>query len=249
MADTPAAAQRFAAICPHCEKTIMVREAWVGREVQCPHCSKVLRVPPRRPDGRPALAEAAEARQRRGFTFSCGRCGSLLEAHAGLSGQVSTCPTCAARFEIPRTAADGAAVGAARLLDTDTQDPTPMHAYAASGHLAPTLHRRPDGELEIACPRCRARCAVDASLCTACGAPFTIDTAPNISRSRVDGWATSSLVLGVISLFVFILIVPGLLAVLFGLMSVWTGTPSNKALAGIVLGLVSLVAAMALLLM
>ncbi|MBW7903974.1 MAG: hypothetical protein LC135_14500 [Phycisphaerae bacterium] len=238
----PRAADRFLLLCLRCERRVLARDEWIGREVQCPHCGAVLLVPPRAPDDRPVMAAAPSVAPRRNFTFSCQRCGCLLEAHTGLSGQAGSCPTCAVRFYVPHINPDTGMPFPTRLLDTEQADPTPMHAYAASGHQAPQLRRRPDGEMEIECPRCHARCPVDAHTCKACGTPFTMDAAPTMDKIRTDSRATAALILGILSVPFFFTVVTPVLAVIFGLISVFSpgGEVSPRAIVGLVLGAIAL---------
>jgi hypothetical protein len=118
-----------------------------------------------------------------------------------------------------------------------------MHAYAASGHQAPRIHRLPDGALEIECPRCGRRCAITANNCSACGVPFTIEGVPTARSVRGDAFGTAALVLGILGVPLCVLFVPSGLAVIFGLLS-WfrqpTHRPSGIALAGLILGVLAL---------
>jgi len=244
---TPAdadAASRFTLICIKCERPLVARRGWVGGEVRCPHCAAVMCVPPPHADGSPvrgALPPLATRQQR--FSFACPRCESLLESQPALGGQTGRCPTCGARFVVPRSNLYAGAVPRAALIDADDQDPTPMHAYAASGLQAPRIHRQSDGTLEIECPRCGRRCTITANNCSACGVPFTIEGVPTVRSVGGDKWATAALVLGIVSLPLCMLFVPAALAVIFGLTS-WfrqpARRPSGPALAGIILGAVSL---------
>ncbi len=160
-----------------------------------------------------------------------------------MSGQSGCCPTCAAQFEIPFIDPRSGAPQPARLLNTDVQDPTPLHAYAASGTQAPKIIRLDDNILQIECPRCAQRCDIDVNNCPNCGVPFTIEGAP---RAEADAGTTLgywSMTLGIISIpFCFLLVVGGA-ACLLGLAS-WLRSASDRprgpAIAGIALGLISL---------
>jgi DNA-directed RNA polymerase subunit RPC12/RpoP len=238
------AASRFTLICLKCDRPISARPDWVGREVRCPHCAAVMCVPPPRADGQPvrgALPPLATQEQR--FSFACPRCASLLESHPAQCGQTGRCPTCGARFVVPRTVSHYGPPQQATLLDRDDQDPTPMHAYAASGHQAPKIHRRPDGTPEIECPRCGHRCDIAANNCSSCGIPFTIEGVPTARGGSGHTLATAALVLGIVSIPLCALFVPAGLAVVFGVISWFRQSlrrPSGAALAGIILGTVSL---------
>ncbi len=238
------APQRFTLVCLKCERTILVRAAWIGQEVRCPHCAVVMCVPPPREDGRPvrgALPPLVTREQR--FSFACPRCESLLESQPALAGQNGRCPTCGARFVIPRFSVREGGIPRAVALDTDAQDPTPMHAYAARGDQAPRIHRGSDGTLQIECPRCGRRCEITADNCSACGVPFTIEGVPTVRTMGGDAVGTAAMVLGIVAVPLCALFVPGAVALLLGLTS-WfrraTRRPSGQALTGIVLGLLSL---------
>jgi len=235
----------FLTVCTRCDRPLTVRREWAGREVQCPHCASVLRVPPAPADERAVPAQAPGLRARFRFNFGCPRCRTLLEAHTGMCGQTASCPTCAARLVVPDVDPRTGLPREVALLDTNDQNPTPLHAYAASGDQAPQIHRLPDGQLVIECPRCQTRCPVDADSCPACAAPFTIDAAPTASSHATESWAATALVLGIVSLPLFFLLVPGGLAVLFGVLSLRSSglhSPSRFALAGLILGIISLLA-------
>lgn len=240
---------RFTMLCLKCERRIIARSSWIGVEVQCPHCAATMRVPAPRPDGQPVRASPPllVMRQHR-FSFSCPRCESLLESQRLMSGQTGRCPTCGAHFVIPELDSSGDPY-AAELIDRNDQDPTPMHAYAASGHQAPRIHRQPGGALQIECPRCSRRSDITANNCAGCGVPFTIEgvpTAPIVAGSRL---ATASLVLGIVGIPLCILVLPGLLATVFGMLAAvrrsGRGVP-GQAWAGMILGGISLALAMVL---
>ena len=246
-ADAP---QRFTMLCVKCECPIIARTAWIGTEVRCPHCSAIMSVPPPREDGRPVRAAPPPllSRQQR-FNFACPRCESLLETQVSLFGQPGCCPTCGARFLIPWIDNRSGAPPAAKLIDANDQDPTPMHAYAASGHLAPRLRRLDDGALRIECPRCGGQSEVTANNCSACGVPFTIEGVPTARGGAGSALATASLVLGLLAIPLCMLIVPGLVAAILGFVS-WLRQPgkrpSGQALAGIILGVLGTAAGFAI---
>ena len=246
-ADVP---QRFTMLCLKCERSISARTAWIGTEVRCPHCSAVMHVPPPREDGRPVRASPPPllSREQR-FNFACPRCESLLEAQVSTFGQPGRCPTCDARFLIPRIDLRSERPPAAKLIDANDQDPTPMHAYAASGHLAPRIRRLGDGTLHIECPRCGGQSDITANNCSACGVPFTIEGVPTARTGAGASLATAALVLGVLAIPLCMLIVPGLLASGLGVAS-WLRQPgrrpSGQALAGMILGVIGLAAGFAI---
>lgn len=236
-------AERFTILCLRCERAILARAEWVGREVRCPHCSSVLRVPPRPPVPQIVRAEPPRLAPRRLFNFPCPRCACLLEASTGAGGDVGSCPTCAARFRIPTVDPLSGLPGPAELIDSERTDPTPLHAYAASGHQAPQIRRRADGVLEIKCPRCGSSNPIQADACASCSAPFTLESAATTARIQSEGLASAALVVGLLAIPTFFLVVPGLMAVVLGLACLWrgpTGVILRRGLAGLVLGLVSL---------
>lgn len=238
------ASRRFTLICPKCERPIAVRAAWIGTEVRCPHCSAVMGVPSPRAGGQPVRGSLPGLTlQQHRFSFICPRCESLLESQPEQSGRTGTCPTCGARFVVPPYQGARDVLRPAALIDSDDQDPTPLHAYAASGHQAPRIHRGADGTPEIECPRCGRRSDITANNCSACRAPFTIEGVPTVQTVQGDALGTASLVLGIVGIPLCALLVPAGLAVVLGLAS-WLrrsrSRPSGHALAGIVLGLASL---------
>lgn len=249
MAESPATSgpDRFVVLCLRCERRVLARDEWIGTDVRCPHCDAIMRVPPRALDNRPVLAGAPSVAPRRNFTFPCARCGCLLEGHTGITGREAGCPTCGARFLVPGVNTVTGMPDAATLLHVEPADPVPVHLYGGAGHQAPQFQRRADGELEIECPRCRARCPVESDACAACGAPFTLEGAPTIDKLRGDSRATAALVCGIVAVFGgFLLILPPLLAIGLALMSLLTVGPSGsrqgagivaRAIIGLVLGL------------
>ena len=245
MSDSEAnSAEYFTVICRRCERPILAQRSWVGREVQCPHCESVLRVPPPAAAGHSARAGAPSVTPRRRFNFACDRCGCLLEAHTGMCGQAGRCPTCSARFTVPYLSPHTGLPLKPVALDGEKGDPTPLHAYGASGHQAPKIIRRQDGTQAIECPRCQAQCPIDAVGCSRCGTPFTLEAAPSVRTMSRDTHAAAACALGIVSLITFFLFVPALLAIIFGLLSLRSGFGTGRvrasAVAGIVLGVLSL---------
>lgn len=231
-------------MCLRCDRPVIARREWVGREVYCPHCYSVIRVPEAPADGRPVQADAPNVSTRLGFNFACPRCACLLEANTGMSGQLGTCPTCAARFHIPYLHGRSGRPQKAELVEGGVADPTPLHAYAASGHQAPRIVRTDGGGAVIECPRCNAHNAIDADTCAACGAPFTMEAAATVGKLRRDRRAVGSLTLGIIGLLAFPLMLPAAAAVWLGLGSVmFAGSDRRSVLAivGLALGLLSLI--------
>ncbi len=232
---------RFRVVCIRCDRPMSARPEWVGRDVRCPHCDCVVKVPPRRDDGLPVRSSAPSLGHKRYFNFACARCGCLLEGHTGMIGQAAHCPTCAARFVVPGVNSAGQPDRAALLDERDAQDPTPMHAYAASGDDAPTFERLKTGEMVIVCPRCRAHCALDAQACSACQAPFTMDAAPTTQKIGGAADAIGAVLAGGLSLFLFPLVLPSVLAIWLGCRGLLRGGGSvASASGGIGLGILTL---------
>jgi uncharacterized paraquat-inducible protein A len=233
---------RFGLVCLHCERTMLAREEWVGWEVMCPYCQAPLRVPDVPIAGRAARGTRPKSGPKKVFNFPCPRCECLLEANTGMSGQTGTCPTCAAHFHVPYVSRWGDP-DAATLVDHEVTTPTPLHAYAASGHQAPEFVRGPDGLHAIQCPRCRAHNSLDADSCHACQTPFTMEAAPSTQSIRRRGANSAAAVLGVVSLFLFPLFIPALMAIALGLSAVISPAMGGKlwgAATGIVLGICSM---------
>ena len=244
-------AQHYRVVCLRCNRTFLARSAWTGRDVECPHCSSVLSVPAPSEDGRPVRAGAPSVVPKKRFNFACARCECLLETNTGMSGQTGRCPTCAAQFIIPYVNPHSGVADRARLVESEVDDPTPLHAYAASGHQAPRIVRLDTGENVIACARCGAQSEIDADLRAGCGVPFTIEATPSIGSIESDSRAVASLVLGIVGLPLTFLFVPAALAVIFGFSSLrragGVGVP-KMAVAGIILGVISLALALILVL-
>jgi DNA-directed RNA polymerase subunit RPC12/RpoP len=239
----PDAQDCFTLLCLKCGRPIAAQRGWVGQEVQCPHCAAPLCVPPPRDDGQPVRAIPPRIVPPLRFNFACPRCESQLESDTGPMGQVGKCPTCGARFVIPRFSPGTGVSDVAKLIDANDQDPTPMHAYAASGHQAPRIRREADGTLKIECPRCGHPCDVAADNCAACGVPFTMEGVPRTRLGGGSALATASLVLGLLALPLCLLLVPAALAVALGLTSWlrrWERRPAGQAIAGMILGIISL---------
>ncbi len=186
------------------------------------------------------------------FRFTCTRCESVLESQTDLCGQPGKCPTCATEFIIPLFDPQTGALGELTNLSGQPQDPTPVHAYAAAGARAPEIIRDEHDEPYIRCPRCEARSPVDANRCEACGLPFTLEGVTHDAvPGSANGYAVASLVLGILGLPCFMLVIPQILAVVFGIVALTqharsrTTAGRGMAITGIVLGVVGLVITMA----
>jgi hypothetical protein len=244
MASDPAAAtDEFVIVCVRCDQRLIAQRAWIDREVQCAHCRCALAVPPPRHDGEPVIANLASSAREHTFNFACKRCRSVLESSPNLSDEPGRCPTCGARFRIPRFDFRTGLPDDYVLLDSNEQDPVPMHAYAASGQQAPEIVTRADGQPQIRCRRCGSLCAITANSCPACGVPFTIEGAAGSPVGRDDARAIAALVLGIVSLPLCAIFVPAILAMILGISSIARGSAENRrsgaAIAGAGLGLFS----------
>lgn len=252
MATEPGQNERYPVICPHCGRQVMVRAEWLDRDVQCPLCSHFLCVPQPSSDGYPPRAEPAtgggslppgpNVRVRGGvrFNFGCPRCQALLEARSDAAGQSARCPTCNAEFPIPELDPYTGKPMRLQLVDGERQDPTPMHAYAASGHQAPRIVRADDGTPLIECRRCKQRTEISRNNCTHCGAPFSTEGVSLETGKPGERLATVALILGICSVPAFCVPV-GPIAVICGMGSWLRSThtwPTGTALAGMLLGLV-----------
>ncbi len=237
-------AARFTFGCLRCDRPVTADRSWAGKEVRCPHCSSIQKVPQAGGDGEAVRGNTPNLTAKRYFNFVCKRCRSVLEAHTGMCNQQGHCPTCDAFFVIPpvdpRT---GIPTGQADPGD-DPQNPTPVHAYAASGDQAPEIVRDDNGEAVIKCPKCNAYNDMDVNGCAACGMPFTIEGAAVIHQSFFTaGSGTASMILGLISIPACMFFIPGLLAITLAWMQRRdspTGTWPPSALVGLILGLISL---------
>jgi hypothetical protein len=138
-----------------------------------------------------------------------------------MSGGTAHCPTCGLRLTIPFIdPASGLPLPAPPADPTEFEDPTPLHAYAASGALAPQIIRRPDGTAVIACAGCGAENEMDADRCTACGAPFTLEAAPTGSGSHLRAVELGAVTLGSIglaSVYLPFLLLPAVLGMVLGI--------------------------------
>jgi len=217
-----------------------VQIGWVGREVRCPHCGLRQTVPPLRDGGRLPRGGLPPPSVQQRLSFACPRCRALLESRADRVGQIGHCPTCGTRFRVPGIDPNTQRPELAVAIDGQDEDPTPMHAYAAAGYLAPRIHRLEDGTCQIECPRCAARCDITANNCHQCGMPFSTEGVPTASRSVNDRLGTASLVLGILGVPLCPLLVPGVAAIILGLAS-WLrrpgGWPRGHTLVGLLLGL------------
>lgn len=218
--------------CPFCRSGTAVMAVQIGQSMRCPHCHETFQVAmpssaPGVPIGRP-------------FSFMCAQCSSRLEAHAGMVGQRGQCPTCGVEFTIPAPFGKGFRVGG---TEPENEYAQPVHAYAAAGDKAPRILRGPDGKQAIECPRCKRLNEPNRNNCSLCAMPFTLEGAEGGSApSQGNGLATASLVLGIVGVPGSFILVPSLLALVFGFLSLRGqtaegGSPGRgSSIAGTVLG-------------
>ena len=171
--------------------------------------------PPRPQFGTAALGASRPSVGKR-YGFNCGYCSSRLEANESMAAQEGQCPTCGNNITIPILDRYG------RLIDPKTrqiikQDPHPVHAYAAAGERAPVILRAKDGKQQIRCPRCQATSPITANNCKGCGMPFTMEGTTLEAAGTSNGFCVASLVLGIIGLPAACVMIPSILAIIFGI--------------------------------
>lgn len=246
--------------CHVCRTRLSAEDAQGGQLVRCPTCLTTMRVPvtaPAQPlkvsvgalagtEALPRTGTPFSSLQRGGvrYGFNCGYCSSRLEATEAMGGQEGQCPTCGNNITIPIRDRYG------RLIDPKTrqiikQDPHPVHAYAAAGDRAPQIIRSDDGKQNIRCPRCNAMSPISANNCKGCGMPFTMEGTTVESGGASNGFCVASLVLGIIGIPAGCLVIPPILAIIFGIIGYnqvsktgVEGGGKRLAIAGIICGAV-----------
>jgi DNA-directed RNA polymerase subunit RPC12/RpoP len=257
--------------CHVCRTQLSAEDAQAGQLVRCPTCLTTLRVPAAAAQPAAAMVGAGAAspgassptsawssptaRSPYGavpgsprpsvgkrYGFNCGSCSSRLEATESMAAQEGQCPTCGNNITIPILDRYG------RLIDPKTrqivkQDPHPVHAYAAAGERAPTILRAKDGKQTIKCPRCGGLSPITANNCKGCGMPFTMEGTTLEAAGTSNGFCVASLVLGIIGLPAACVILPSVLAIIFGVIGLNQvskggegGGGRGMAIAGIVCG-------------
>jgi DNA-directed RNA polymerase subunit RPC12/RpoP len=217
-------------LCQVCRTPLSAEDSQVGMRVRCPVCKSELRVPSFA-QAEPATVPASPPPVQRRITvpssllagtgsgkrygFYCVYCSSRLEANESMAAQEGQCPTCGNTIAIPILDRYG------RLIDPVTreiikQDPHPVHAYAAAGTRAPKIVRLSDGGQAIECQRCRAISPISANNCKNCGMPFTLEGATLEVSGTSNGFCVASLVLGIIGLPASCVVIPSVLAIIFG---------------------------------
>jgi DNA-directed RNA polymerase subunit RPC12/RpoP len=223
--------------CHICRTSLSAEAPQAGQLLRCPVCRTTLRVPvpeavgagvasgsvaikpgagpaiaPQRPTGSPRFSGKR-------YGFNCGYCSSRLEATESMAAQEGQCPTCGNQITIPILDRYN------RLIDPKTrqiikQDPHPVHAYAAAGARAPKIQRSSDGKQVIICPRCSASSPITHNNCKNCGMPFTMEGTTVDAIGANNGFCVAALVLGIVGLPASPLIIPPLLAIIFGVIGV-----------------------------
>ncbi len=250
--------------CQVCRTSLSADDSQVGQLVRCPTCLSTLRVPapqqaavavgavesstmaapPPAPSYSQQKAYVPPPRAGAGkrYGFNCGYCSSRLEATESMAAQDGQCPTCGNNITIPILDRYG------RLIDPKTrqiikQDPHPVHAYAAAGDRAPHIFREDSGAQFIVCPRCSASSPISANNCKSCGMPFTMEGTTLEAAGTSNGFCVASLVLGIIGIPAFCAIIPGVLAIIFGIIGYGQvskdgggGSGKGMAIAGMVCG-------------
>jgi DNA-directed RNA polymerase subunit RPC12/RpoP len=258
--------------CHICRTSLTAEDSQAGQLVRCPTCLTTLRVPAGQAAPQPPPLEGVAAAQPRGgglppggyappqffagnmasggrrYGFNCAYCSSRLEANEAMAAQEGQCPTCGNNITIPILDRYG------RLIDPRTRqiikpDPHPVHAYAAAGERAPAILRDDAGKQLIRCPRgtCGALSPISANNCKVCGMPFTMEGTTVEAAGTSNGFCVASMVLGIIGLLTFCVVVPSLLAVVFGLIGINQvnqneSQRSGKGMgfAGIILGIIGM---------
>jgi hypothetical protein len=230
--------------CPGCGGRLSARCDQVGQMVECPLCHKPFEVQP------PTAGPPGTAIGRL-FHFQCLRCGSILEARSGQGGQSGKCPTCAAIFIVPEMDPKTGLARANADPGDDGENPTPVHAYAAAGTMAPKLVRHEgDESLSIVCPRCERQSPVTADNCPGCGLPFTMEGVSATAVTTGSNQAQTAWILALVGLpFSICAGIGGLLgivAIIIGLFALnQRYARRGQAIAGIVLGIVDCIIGMA----
>jgi hypothetical protein len=221
--------------CHVCRTSLSAEQGQAGHLLRCPICRTTLRVPVPEAAMEAVAAAAVGAATTGGadviapqrsvsptrfagkrYGFNCGYCSSRLEATESMAAQEGQCPTCGNQITIPILDRYG------RLIDPKTrqiikQDPHPVHAYAAAGARAPRIIRGDAGKQFIVCPRCQASSSITANNCKSCGMPFTMEGTTLEATGTNNGFCVASLVLGIIGLPTFFIVIPALLAIIFGI--------------------------------
>src|SRR5271155_571910 len=104
--------------CPHCERSITVRDQLAGKRGHCPGCKQVITIPvPRQSSGAPApppeeveqLAASTlvdepppeEPPDTRTVDFTCPQCDEPVKVGIELEGKQSPCPSCRRIIKVP----------------------------------------------------------------------------------------------------------------------------------------------------
>jgi hypothetical protein len=259
--------------CQVCRSALSADESQVGALVRCPLCKATLRVPrpqavgagagssssydmpPAPPLQRSAaipshLMGGGRAGPGKRYGFNCVYCSSRLEATESMAAQEGQCPTCGNNITFEMIFGWGGFCAAI----TPHLSPVAPHAGpapAAAGARAPRIIRRSDGAQTIECPRCQSMSPITANNCKSCGMPFTMEGTTLEAAGTSNGFCVASLVLGIIGLPTSCLVIPSLLAIVFGIIGynqvAESGTESpgkGMAIAGVICGAIGAVLAL-----
>jgi hypothetical protein len=140
--------------CPHCKKTLGVRDHLAGKRAACPVCKKPLTIPA--PTAAPADVEAlaaaafgegaqaaaAPAKEAKPIEFTCPFCDAEVRVSAELGGKQTPCPECKRILKVPKPVED-------KPKDWRTVDPRQGPSFARrdeppppEGAWAPATSRR-----------------------------------------------------------------------------------------------------------
>ena len=157
--------------------------------------------------------------------FKCKKCGQPLAVDEGQVGKEAKCPGCGRGFTVP-TAEEAKAQAAAPSVEEARAQAT---APSAGG--------------ERHCPACGAPVKPEVRFCNSCGSEMEKGTSP--LQKKTSGFATASLILGILGFCTTITSIPGLILGIVGLKRIkrsgGTLTGQGMAIAGIVTSAIALV--------
>lgn len=236
----PSSADTLDLACPACAGRVSARWEQIGDVVACPLCDYHFEVQPPQEAALPPPAG-------RVFHFQCLRCGSVLEARSSQAGRSGKCPTCAAVFTVPEMDPRTGLARSNADPGADGENPTPVHAYAAAGGMAPKFLRQPDDTLLIECPRCARQSPVTANNCPGCGLPFTMEGVSARAVTSASSAGQTAMIIAVASLLLSLCggigILPGIIALMLGVSALLDGKSMQRptAVAVLLLGAIGCV--------
>jgi hypothetical protein len=103
--------------CPHCKKTLSVKDHLAGKKAACPACKKPLKIPTRAAApvdvedlAASALADAPAAaepaKESKPIKFTCTFCDAEISVPFDLGGKQTPCPECKRIVKVPKPVAD-----------------------------------------------------------------------------------------------------------------------------------------------